>query len=41
MIAAPPPRFAGLTIGWAIVGIALLAPWAWLVILDRQLRRTR
>jgi hypothetical protein len=24
-----------------VVGVALLAPWAWLVILDRLLRRTR
>lgn len=41
MIAGPPPRLAGMTIGWVIVGAALFAPWAWLVILDRQLRRTR
>lgn len=41
MLAAPPPRFANLTIGWVIVGIALLAPWLWLVVFDRLLRRTR
>lgn len=36
-----PPQVAHFTSGWIAIGIALILPWAWLVILDRLLRRTR
>jgi len=39
VIATPPPRFAHLTIGWLAVGVALVLPWIWLIVLDRLLRR--
>lgn len=39
-MAIPPARF-GIAYGSLIVGIALFAPWIWLVWLDRRLRRKR
>jgi hypothetical protein len=41
MIATPPPRLSQLSIGWLAVGVALVGPWIWLVVLDRLLRKRR
>lgn len=40
MIVGPPAGIQGFA-ARVIVGVALLAPWVWLVVLDRLLRRTR
>ena len=40
MIVGPPAGIQGLA-ARVIVGVALLVPWALLVVLDRALRRTR
>ena len=36
-----PAALTARLIGRAIVGVGLVLPWAWLVLLDRVLRRTR
>lgn len=38
MIATPPPRLANLPLRSIAVGVALIGPWIWLVVLDRLLR---
>jgi len=40
MIVGPPAGIQGFA-ARVIVGVALLAPWLWLVVFDRLLRRTR
>jgi len=40
MIVGPPAGIQGFTARF-IIGVALLAPWLWLAVLDRLLRRTR
>jgi hypothetical protein len=41
IVAVPPPGIGRFMNGWLAVGFALIAPWVWLVVLDRVLRRTR
>ena len=41
MLATPPPQAGNFTSGWLAVGVALVLPWLWLLVLDRLLRRTR
>lgn len=41
MIFATPPAFHRPVAAWLTVGIALVLPWIWLIVLDRLLRRTR
>lgn len=41
MIATPPGMGGRTVVAWIVVGIGLVAPWAWLTVLDHVLRRKR
>ncbi len=41
MILATPPAFHRHFLAWLTVGVAMVLPWIWLIVLDRLLRRTR
>jgi hypothetical protein len=41
MLASPPPLLQRFSLSWIVVGLGLIAPWIWLTVLDRLLRRTR
>ncbi|HEX7117507.1 MAG TPA: hypothetical protein VF212_01885 [Longimicrobiales bacterium] len=41
MILATPPALNRPHLDWVLVGVALVLPWAWLVALDRLLKRAR
>ena len=41
MMLATPPVLDRVRLEWVVVGVALLAPWVWLAVLDWLLRRTR
>jgi hypothetical protein len=41
IVAPPPPPNVGSGLGWLVVAMGLVIPWALLVIVDRRLRRPR